>query len=329
MPSPLPNSIIDLIISHLYPPRPPPADVLSTSLIHRRTFLPPSSPADLDAYLSPLPSHSSQPLSTRLLNSYPPNTHEHDIVYAHDGELYISRLDHEGVTVLFEFTDDRGWVFREVRLEENPLEVEWSRDIDLVKVDKTTDAGELSVEDYWGAFTPPVREEDVEKGESDVVDYWARYDDAARSDTELEPEAVPASIPILTPPSAEGLDQGKSNAMGLLMQTFGGLSSMVPPRQQASSLDTKVLSSIADLLKKAWADFAVDCEGEAMLEERALEWFRICKGRNLESGGAGESRTIVVQAKVEVLRELYQVLEGSGDEGFWRLIEEVIRIPEE
>jgi hypothetical protein len=90
-----------------------------------------------------------------------------------------------------------------------------------------------------------------------------------------------------------------------------------------------------------WARYTRDAEARPeSLEEKALGWLRVARavvdGTEVHGSTAEE---VVVQAKMEVLRELYIVVAprptpGSGSaeadaqsDGFWRYVEAAIKMP--
>ena len=198
MPPPLPPQLITTILSHLLPPQPPlPPSLLATPLLDRLKFLPPDE-ADLDAWLSPIPSPSHSPsiLSDRL-QRLAVTHHVEPIVYAHDGEGVIARLslrdeqshpsetpsDNGGIDIMFSYEhadQARGWVYHSSLVPSSPGDDlhSWSSspDIPLTPPDDSQGNADPGVEDYWKGFTPPTPTADLPQADEDVEDaYWASY----------------------------------------------------------------------------------------------------------------------------------------------------------
>ena len=335
MPPPLPPSILDLILSHLLPPSAPlPPQLLSRSLLDRHTFLPPS-PNDIDAHLSPFPSNPSQPISSRLLELT--EGYEVDEAgYIHDGEVFLSRVpirpthspypkgDGEGVDLIFEFEEGergRGWLYRSARLpEHDPTELEWVKSMDPVKPKKGRDAraeeDEQAPEDYWAGFSPPRKTMDLSEETKDggEDDYWKQYGEGGMGET---PGIGTSGTPGITDIAS------KKNA-----STAQDLKTRERRSASDSVLHDKVVSKINVLLRQAWSEFTRDADGrQDVLEEKALLWLKV--GQEVIDRRNGEEIVgmKVMRAKLEVLAEMYGLVEDGDGEGFWRSMEGAIRMP--
>lgn len=361
MPPPLSASIIHEIFAHLLPPTPPlPIALLSRSLLDRLTFIPPS-PTDIDAHLSPFPtsssSSSSHPISSRL-ESLTQGYEAAGPVYTYDGEVILARItlqpipkpypdlspspDTERfVEVIFEFEDGpkaRGWVYHSARLPPPGEHLEWVEDIGGVKRPEVPDGSDI--QDYWAGFTPPPSKVGLPDGEGGGVgggqggedDYWAQYGGGEIAQT---PAGETPGIPI-------GSRKEEDTLVGLELDSE--LKAKPSDSGTAYVVDSvfrdKLISKINVQLRKMWWEFrrtTTTDEGERsdMLEDKALVWLRL--GRDCGSATPMMSQNpaeeiAVLRGKMEVLVEMYDLVrdderEGEGEAGFFRLLEEVIRVP--
>lgn len=100
-------------------------------------------------------------------------------------------------------------------------------------------------------------------------------------------------------------------------------------RETGDDVRAKVAGKIGSGLNDIWRQFVGESEGEEK-EEKAMEWLRLARpvvdplaspiaiNRNLK----GEK----VVAKLEVLKDMYELLnEAEEEQGFWRMVEGVIR----
>ncbi|WVQ92304.1 hypothetical protein IAS59_006113 [Cryptococcus gattii] len=100
-------------------------------------------------------------------------------------------------------------------------------------------------------------------------------------------------------------------------------------RETGDDVRAKVAGKIGSGLNDIWRQFVGESEGEEK-EEKAMEWLRLARpvvdplaspiaiNRNLN----GEK----VVAKLEVLKDMYELLnEAEEEQGFWRMVEGVIR----
>ncbi|CAD6565926.1 MAG: hypothetical protein TREMPRED_001918 [Tremellales sp. Tagirdzhanova-0007] len=338
MPPPLSHFIVNHILTHLLPPSLPlPPLLLSRSLLDRHTFIPPSV-TDLDAHLSPLP--STRPISS-LLRQLTIAHEQQGPVYAHDGEYFVARIrllpivdQGDGVDIIFEFEEregGRGWVYRLARLSEELDPLQWEENLDAVEELRRDDKDDAVDEDgYWAGFNlPPATVIDL----TDEEDYWAQYR-ANESGTAGTPVGV--GTPGLGTPRLGTPGRG-TPGLGTPELGHPGNKARKPTTSGRNNnaadsiLRDKLLSTISVLLRQMWREFTSIAEGRTdVLEEKALTWLNV--GREFtaihrqETGGDVE--VIRARAKMEVLSEMYEVLETEdGKNGFWRLIEEAIRTP--
>jgi hypothetical protein len=324
----LPLSVFQPILSHLLPPQPPlPSGLLSRSLLDRLKFLSPD-PADFDTHLTPFPSSSSQPISSRLAELAAGYELDRP-TYAHDGEALLARISlrpnplggRGGVAVIFEFEEGangRGWVFHSARIPEDVQQLDWVEDIAAVsqKQRGEEDLGEgVALDDYWAGFTPPTPTIELADGgkEGGEEDHWAKYRDAEVMETPLD------EVPGPTDPS--------------LHKTVPPMQALNQPRKTSSDSMTreKLLGKINVLLRQMWSDFTRDASGATdVLEERALLWLKVGRGVVTSQRGDASGEEVVLRAKMEVFAEMHELLDTGQDgdgEGFWRLIEGAIRKP--
>lgn len=314
---PLPPSLIGQILSHLLPPSLPlPTELVSRSLLDRLAFLPPSE-YDIDAHISPFPTDPDQPLSTRLHAL----ARAHEVgrpEYTHDGELHLARIlisptaigTDQGLFVIFEHEvgeRSRGWVYHSTRLWSPTEELEWVLDVEDVKEKHASTTAE---QDYWAGFTPPTPrmeapEEVVGGGEED---YWKQYGEGTGETPDVagvEP-MKPAIAPVPEPTPEAEPEPAK-----------------VTPDD--SVLGIKLLVRINVALRKMWSAYTRDAGGrEDVLVEKALTWLKLAQ----EDSHEGMSEEDVLRGKMEVLAEMYELVENGGEGGFRRLLEEVIRKPQ-
>ncbi|BEI89422.1 uncharacterized protein CcaverHIS019_0207840 [Cutaneotrichosporon cavernicola] len=332
-PPPLPLEIRDRILAHLLPPTLPlPQELLSRTFLERLTFLPPDD-SDLDAHLTPLPSRDGpHPLTDALslLALSPPSIRQTE--YAHDGEMPIAHTlltpEHgDAVEVSFQHEagdKGRGWVYSGAKLGNSAFD--WRSDPSDVSYAGYEDAPE----DYWAGFTPPSQQAELYDDHHDDEDnYWAQYGagtDEPREDEHDHDEPV-------TPPNANISAPDQAATLSLLLQGLDtkpddDITSPISSgsrKSDGSVLEQKIRAKARSQLMRAWADFS---SSAADAESAGYDWLRL--GREVAdrpSWGAGESyaeaRTAVVVARLEAAKDLHDML---GEEGFWRLVEETIRI---
>ncbi|GMK54098.1 hypothetical protein CspeluHIS016_0106840 [Cutaneotrichosporon spelunceum] len=327
---PLPLEIRDRILAHLVPPTLPlPHDLLSRSFLERLAFLPPDD-SDLDAHLTPLPSRTGpHPLTDALELLALSSSSISETEYAHDGEMAIAHNlltpEHgEPVEVSFQYEagdKDRGWVYSGAKLGNSPFD--WRNSPSDVSY-----AGQDAPEDYWAGFTPPSEQAELYNDDNED-DYWAQYGAGTEEPREHDEHDEP-----VTPPTANISAPSPSTTLSLLLQgldTKPDSASASPTssgsrKSDGAVLEQKIRAKARAQLMRAWADFSASA---ADAESAGYDWLR--HGREVAdrpSWGTGvsysDARTAVVVARLEAAKDLHDMLQG--EEGFWRLVEETIRI---
>ncbi|WVQ86172.1 hypothetical protein IAT38_008340 [Cryptococcus sp. DSM 104549] len=109
-------------------------------------------------------------------------------------------------------------------------------------------------------------------------------------------------------------------------------------RETSEDVRARVRGKIGSGLNSLWTGFAAGAEGEER-EEKAMEWLRVARGVMDPSaspvlagssaggwGGAGGVSTEVLKAKLEVMVDMYEVLNEEEEvQGLWRMVEGVIK----
>jgi hypothetical protein len=337
-PPPLPLEIRDRILAHLLPPTPPlPHDLLSRTFLERLTFLPPDE-ADLDAHLTPLPSHDGPHPLTDALEQLAGSLSIGETQYAHDGEMAIAHTlltpEHGDGAVEVSFQHEagdkgRGWVYSGAKLGNSAFD--WRNDPSDVSYAGYEDAPE----DYWAGFTPPTEHADLHHTDED--DYWAQYGAGVP-----DPEPREADEPV-TPPQANISAPDPAATLSLLLSGLdtkpetdvrsaspsSDTKSTESKKSDGSVLEQKIRAKARAQLMRAWADFSGSAPA-GDTESAGYDWLRL--GREVAdrpSWGSGghypEARTAVVVARLEAAKDLHDMLPDEGD-AFWRLVEEAIRI---
>lgn len=357
IPPPLPASTLTQILSHLLPPSLPlPTSLLSRSLLQRHLYLPPD-PDDLDAHLTAIPS-TNQDISTRL-NELTRGYNVGEVEYGFDGEFHLARVlissdvavtgnEEERLEVIFEFEegdDARGWVYRSTSLVANDglSAVQWSNQPSEPSDPTASSSAEKDeVEDYWAGFTPTTTSVPLPStgigGEEEEDGYWAQYGKGGETPgvggtPNLGNEMVDrfSEVEISNQGGEENEDEDEDKA-GPSTGVLGFGDGKKDKGSDDGLLRQKISATISNQVRKTWSGYSKDANGRTeILEERGLEWLRI--GRDITGLSSGNEviegeEEKVVRGKLEILLEMHLVLEGvGGKEGFWRLLEEVIKLP--
>jgi hypothetical protein len=102
-----------------------------------------------------------------------------------------------------------------------------------------------------------------------------------------------------------------------------------------STLREKIKGRIRLSLRQTWSEFSsgMDSETVEYIEERAYAWMTLGREVVFDTNGSlsltNDDKQTRARAKLEVLKEMYILLgEEEGDDGFWRLVEGVVAIPQ-
>lgn len=254
-----------------------------------------------------------------------------------------------------------------------------SPEIPLTPPDESEGHAEPSAEDYWKDFTPPTPTMELPQADEDVEDaYWASYgggqsghatparnrsmanlqklrseeaaaerledqmDDGREEQLDSQPDLQPERVMCDMPTTSNHVLDPLAALLSTIPDSLGrDAPSPASPSREANDLRDKVLGRIQASLRDVWARYTRDAEARPeSLEEKALGWLRVARavvdGTEVHGSTAEE---VVVQAKMEVLRELYIVVAprptpGSGSaeadaqsDGFWRYVEAAIKMP--
>jgi hypothetical protein len=363
IPPPLPPGIQTTILSHLLPPNIPlPQQLLSKSLLQRHLYLPPS-PDDIDAWLNPAPTPGIAELLERLTGT---GWRVSSVDYGFDGEHYLARVkvvedgrqagEGEEVDVVFEFEaggerdeadqssggqEGRGWTYHSVhngRSGSAISNINWTTDVQNINTieEHSGESEEVnglgSGEEnndapagYWAGFSPPASPrmnadgDTLPQGEDD---YWASYGKS------FTPGGVTPAVQQSPAISRTQTRENVPRASSTLTTNTDTKPSPAPTGEKDGLLRSRMEMKIASLLRKLWVSHLPSSDPEL----RALTFLSLARAIQQPSdttripiGGAGDTEG--TKGKMEVLYEVYEVIEDGDKDGFMRLVEKSLTSP--
>jgi hypothetical protein len=212
----------------------------------------------------------------------------------------------------------------------------WSPDIAAVMppVDEPsgTEANEISLNEdstdapagYWAGFSPPTSprmDEDGNQLPQGEDDYWASYGKSFTPGgvTPAVQQSPAASRRQTMDLTAHPEEEEESNIKS---------TSRTPPQENGDGLlRSRMEMKIASLLRKLWISYLPSSDPEL----RALTFLSLARAVQSPSSdrlpinsGADDEGT---RGKMEVLYEVYEVIQDGDQEGFMRLVEKSLTAP--